>query len=120
MNARGRFISFLLVVDAFFGGYALGLNSRQVEVVDPKLPPLQVKASKLDTKAEPVKKTVEKNSAKSAAKEKSKKDHKNNGAKSESKKRTSKPEQTESAVHESEKKGKSAAKSKKKKEEKSE
>jgi hypothetical protein len=40
MKAQGRFISFLLVVNAFFGGYAAGLNSRHVQVVDPSLPPL--------------------------------------------------------------------------------
>jgi hypothetical protein len=39
MNAKGQFISLLFVVNSFFGGYAAGLNSRFVEVVDPALPP---------------------------------------------------------------------------------
>lgn len=39
MKAKGRFISFLLVVNALFGGYAVGLNSRHVDVVDASLPP---------------------------------------------------------------------------------
>jgi len=40
MKAKGKFISFLLVVDTFFVAYAYGFHSRQVLVVDPKLPPL--------------------------------------------------------------------------------
>ncbi len=46
MKAKGRFISFLLVVDTFFVAYAYGFHSRQVLVVDPKLPPLAVKVEK--------------------------------------------------------------------------
>jgi len=46
MKAKGRFISFLLVVDTFFVAYAYGFHSRQVLVVDPKLPPLVVKVVK--------------------------------------------------------------------------
>lgn len=46
MKAKGRFISFLLVVDTFFVAYAYGFHSRQVLVVDPKLPPLAVKIEK--------------------------------------------------------------------------
>lgn len=46
MKAKGRFISFLLVVDTFFVAYAYGFHSRQVLVVDPKLPPLAVKLEK--------------------------------------------------------------------------
>ena len=40
MKAKGKFISFLLVVDTFFVAYAYGFHSRQVLVVDPKLPPV--------------------------------------------------------------------------------
>ena len=40
MRAKGKFISFLLVVDTFFVAYAYGFHSRQVLVVDPKLPPV--------------------------------------------------------------------------------
>ena len=40
MKAKGKFISFLLVVDTFFVAYAYGFHSRQVLVIDPKLPPV--------------------------------------------------------------------------------
>ena len=40
MKAKGRFISFLLVLDTFFVAYAYGFHSHPVLVVDPKLPPL--------------------------------------------------------------------------------
>ena len=40
MKAKGKFISFLLIVDTFFVAYAYGFHSRQVLVVDPKLSPL--------------------------------------------------------------------------------
>ncbi len=40
MKAKGKFISCLLVVDTFFVAYAYGFHSRQVLVVDPKLPPV--------------------------------------------------------------------------------
>jgi hypothetical protein len=43
MNAQGKFISFMLIVDTFLVGYAYGFNSRKVLVIDPKLPPLVVK-----------------------------------------------------------------------------
>ena len=43
MKAKGRFISFLLVVDTFFVAYAYGFHSRQVLIVDPKLPPVVLK-----------------------------------------------------------------------------
>lgn len=39
MNARGIFVSAVLVIDAFFVSYAVGFNSRHVPVIDPKLPP---------------------------------------------------------------------------------
>ncbi len=41
MQAKGRFISTLLAVNAFFGGYAFGFNSRHVLVVDPSLAPIK-------------------------------------------------------------------------------
>ncbi len=41
MKAKGRFISALFAINAAFGGYALGLNSRYVEVIDPSLPALK-------------------------------------------------------------------------------
>jgi hypothetical protein len=43
MNAQGKFISFMLIVDTFLVGYAYGFNSRKVLVIDPKLPPVTVK-----------------------------------------------------------------------------
>lgn len=46
MKAKGKFISFLLVVDTFFVAYAYGFHSRQVLVVDPKLPPVVQKEEK--------------------------------------------------------------------------
>jgi hypothetical protein len=49
MRAKGKFISFLLVVDTFFVAYAYGFHSRQVLVVDPKLPPVVHKKSKEKT-----------------------------------------------------------------------
>lgn len=44
MNAKARFISTLFVIDAFFFGYVFGFNSRQVEIVDPSLQAVAVKA----------------------------------------------------------------------------
>lgn len=41
MKAKGRFISALLVVDAFLIAFAYGFNSRSVAVVDPSLPPVK-------------------------------------------------------------------------------
>lgn len=49
MRAKGKFISFLLVVDTFFVAYAYGFHSRQVLVVDPKLPPVVHKKNKEKT-----------------------------------------------------------------------
>lgn len=42
MKATGIFISTLLVIDAFLGGYAAGFNSgsRKIYVIDPELSPL--------------------------------------------------------------------------------
>lgn len=68
MNAKGRFISTLLVINAFFGGYAFGFNNRHVLIVDPSLPPLVVK--QVETKKEEVKESTTKKSpepAKTAA-----------------------------------------------------
>ena len=58
MKAKGKFISFLLVVDTFFVAYAYGFHSRQVLVVDPKLPPVVQK--KDAQKKEVQKKVIEK------------------------------------------------------------
>ena len=44
MKARGKFISFLLIVDTFLISYAVGLHSRQVLVVDHKMKPVVVPA----------------------------------------------------------------------------
>ncbi|MDP3508659.1 MAG: hypothetical protein Q8T09_11755 [Candidatus Melainabacteria bacterium] len=54
MKAKGKFISFLLVVDTFFVAYAYGFHSRQVLVVDPKLPPV-VPAKALEKTVSPEK-----------------------------------------------------------------
>ena len=53
MKAKGRFISFLLVVDTFFVAYAYGFHSRQILVVDPKLPPV-VPAKQTPAKTEKI------------------------------------------------------------------
>jgi hypothetical protein len=63
MKAKGKFISFLLVVDTFFVAYAYGFHSRQVLVVDPKLPPVVLKKDvqkKEGQKKEGQKKVIEK------------------------------------------------------------
>jgi hypothetical protein len=38
-----KFLCFLLVVNAFLISYAYGLNSCRVKVIDPSLPPVEVK-----------------------------------------------------------------------------
>lgn len=40
MKAKGKFISFLLVVDTFFAAYAYGFHCRHVLVIDPKMAPV--------------------------------------------------------------------------------
>ncbi len=40
MTGMGKVISTLLVIDTFFISFAVGFNSRKVDVVDPTLPPL--------------------------------------------------------------------------------
>jgi hypothetical protein len=56
MKAKGKFISFLLIVDTFFVSYALGFNTRHVLEVDPKLPPYVAKQeAKTETKPAAVK-----------------------------------------------------------------
>jgi len=40
VKARGIFITTLLSINAFLGGFAYGFNSRQVLVIDPSLPPV--------------------------------------------------------------------------------
>lgn len=52
MQAKGRFISTLLVINAFLGGYAFGFNSRHVLVIDPSLPPLKIEKKAVETKTE--------------------------------------------------------------------
>ena len=42
MKAKGKFITALMMLNAVFGGYALGFNSRHVDVIDPTLPPLEI------------------------------------------------------------------------------
>lgn len=48
MQAKGRFISALLIINAAFGGYAFGFNSRHVLIVDPSLPPIVAKEVKVE------------------------------------------------------------------------
>jgi len=55
MKAKGRFISFLLVVDTFFAAYAYGFHCRHVLVVDSKMAPLAKSAPSAKVAVPPVK-----------------------------------------------------------------
>jgi len=69
VKARGIFITTLLSINAFLGGFAYGFNSRHVLVIDPALPPVvPAKAAEpakaiVPVKAAPTKGSVAKSSA---------------------------------------------------------
>lgn len=44
------FVNVVMTLDAFVGGYAIGLNSRHVLIVDPKLPPYVAKKEATESK----------------------------------------------------------------------
>ncbi len=52
MKATGIFVSTLLIIDAFLGGYAVGFNSpgRAILVIDPTLPPVVQESKAPDPK----------------------------------------------------------------------
>lgn len=113
MNAKGRFISFLLVVNAFFGGYAAGLNGRYVAVVDPKLPPLKSEPAVANAD-KPLKENSSKgrggkksSEQKESSPSKGKSSHKNHKEKDSAKKDSAKKHESSGS------KGKSGAKDKK-------
>ncbi len=54
MSGKGRFISALLAVNAFFIGFAYGFNSRKVLIVDPSLPPIQTEKAPVKQVVPPV------------------------------------------------------------------
>lgn len=45
MKAKGKFISFLLIVDTFLGSYYLGVHGKQVLVVDPLMKPSPIESA---------------------------------------------------------------------------
>jgi hypothetical protein len=54
MKAKGMFMSALLIGDAFLVSYAIGFNSRHVQVVDPTMKPV---AAAIETKPAPTAET---------------------------------------------------------------
>lgn len=88
MKAKGKFISTLMIIDAFFMGYAYGFNSRSVAVVNNSLPPLKAaepsKAAAKEDKKSAKDKTVaekdlQKNKSDKSKSDKNKSDKKKNG-----------------------------------------
>jgi hypothetical protein len=85
MKAKGRFISFLLIVDTALGGFTYGFNSRHCLIIDPNLPPVkppvQEKSKPVQEKSKPAQeksKSVQEKSkpvGKDAAKKTSAKGH---------------------------------------------
>jgi hypothetical protein len=101
LKAQGVFICTMLVIDTFFVSYACGFNSRHVMVVDPALPPIQIKpdTTATDHKAATPDKDKDKTDAASKTKTPTKKDaakesHKHGHASS-----TSKSEADKSSEH---------------------
>ncbi len=58
MNAKGRFISTLLVINSFFASFAIGFNSRHVLVIDPSLPAVNIDKKQPDRSQEAKKATT--------------------------------------------------------------
>lgn len=112
MKAKGRFISTLIVINAFFMGYAYGLNSRHVLAVDPSLPPLALKPAKAEPDSTKKNKDESKKAPEAAtdkkpmAKEKDRGGHKTTAEKHGSRKEVTKKE---AAKNESPKKEKSGS-----------
>ncbi len=70
MRVKFIFVSTAMALDAFFMGYAAGLNSRHVQVVDPRLPAL-TKPSKNIAKPVATSKSLAKNETKNTLKKSS-------------------------------------------------